>query len=200
MARFGRQHEYRIGRALLLAFVVIVVGGAFFPVGILRLFSHPAPRARTTDLALSDPWIRLIPTDKGPLALNHEQVLAATRVSPNSSPEPDQQVQEQRRVWTFDPTTPFRTVSGLAEPMAPASPDSTILHAEFLNSLRLGNMWAALALLDTTRTGSARRQFADTDRWVNRYLGPAWEAEGYRKRQADLWWRAVGEFEAEASH
>jgi len=200
MTRSGRQHEYRIGRALLLASVVIVVGGAFFPVGILRLFGRSVPHGLTEDLARPDPWIRLIPADKGSLALDQKQVPIEILINPDSSPERDQPLQEERRAWTFDPTTRFRTVSGLAEPMAPSMADSVLLHAEFLNSIRLGNMWAALAMLDTTQTGEARRQFADIDRWVRRYFGPAWEAEGRSRRQAALWWRVVGEVEAEGSH
>ena len=200
MAGFGRQHEYRIGRALVVTAVVVVVGGAFFPVGILRLFGRRSPIDVAEDSARLDPWIRLIPADRGSVDTQSEQVPTRIIFRPVSSPVPDLLQQEDRRTWTFDPTTRFRTVSGLAEPMAPAVPDSILLHADFLHSLRLGNMQAALAMLDTTQAGVARRQFADTDRWVNRYLGPAWEAEGKAERQADLWWRVVGEVEAEGSH
>ena len=200
MAGFGRQHEYRIGRALVVAALVVVVGGAFFPVGILRLFGRRAPIDGAENSARFDPWIRLIPADRGSVDTQSEQVPTRIIFHRVSSPVPEQLQKEDRRTWTFDPTTRFRTVSGLAEPTAPAVPDSLQLHADFLHSLRLGNMQAALAMLDTTQAGVARRQFAETDRWVNRYLGPAWEAEGKAGRQADLWWRVVGEVEAEGSH
>ena len=200
MAGFGRQHEYRIGRALVVAFVVIVIGGAFFPVGILRLFGQRVTMTAPGDPARLDPWIRLIPADAGSLANRPDPAPSRTILRQANSPELDQLQREERRTWTFDPTTRFRTVAGLAEPMAPAVPDSILLHADFLHSLRLGNMQAALALLDTTQAGVAKRQFADTDRWVNRYLGPGWVAEGHAERQADLWWRVVGEVEAEGSH
>ena len=200
MAGFGRQHEYRIGRALIVATVLIVIGGAFFPMGILRLFGRRIPVDATGDLPPIDPWIRLIPADRGPLANRVEEVPTRIIFRPSDSPKPDQTQPGERRTWTFDPTTRYRTMSGLTEPMAPATPDSVLLHADFLHSLRLGNMQAALALLDTTRTGEARRQFADFDRWVNRHLGPGWEAEGKAERKAALWWRVVGEAEEDGSH
>jgi hypothetical protein len=60
-------------------------------------------------------------------------------------------------------------------------------------------MRAIYAMLDTTQAGRAREQFIETDIRVNRSLGPIWTAQGQSRRQAELWWRVVGEVEAEGS-
>ena len=200
MTACGRQHEYRIGRALVGATGLGVVGVACFPVGILRLFGRWIGVEETRQPARIDPWIRLIPTDRGSLADHVEKVPVRIILRPDSRPEPNRTRQDERRAWTFDPTTRFRTVRGLDEPLVPAIPDSILLHSEFLQALRLGNMGAALAMLDTTQIGEARRQFAVFDRWVNQSLGPGWEAEGKARRQTELWWRVVGEAEADGDH
>jgi hypothetical protein len=54
-------------------------------------------------------------------------------------------------------------------------------------------------MLDTTQSGRAREQLAETDQWVNRDWGPMWAAQGFAKRQANLWYRVVTEVEAEGS-
>jgi hypothetical protein len=79
-------------------------------------------------------------------------------------------------------------------------PDSVLRRAQLLDSLRLANWGAVFAMLDTTQAGRAREQLAETDDWVNRNWGPVWMAQGFARRQANLWYRVVTEVEAEGSH
>lgn len=198
MARFSRQQDYRIGRALAVATVLVVVGAWLFPWGWLRIFGRDLRLETGRPERAREAWIRLIPADTGSLAGNDD--LVRTRITLRIvSPSPDQKVESARHVWTFDPTTAWRPLSGSASPIAPTTTDSLLLHAEFLHSLRLGNMAAVFALLDTTQAGRAREQLAETDDWVHMYLAPRWEAEGRSARIADIYWRAVGEVEAEGS-
>lgn len=198
MTSFARQHEYRIGRALLVATLLVVLGSWFFPLGWLRFFGREWNPGTTTALPPGRPWVRLIPTESLPGQPVPELVRIRT-VPVKISPVPDLSPEPSRREWSFDPTTPWRPLAGELSPLAPAAGDSVLLHAEFLHSLRLGNMAAILAMLDTTQTGRAREQLAETDDWIHRYLAPVWESQGRAARIADIYWRAVGEVEAEGS-
>lgn len=200
MTAFARQHPYRIGRSLVAATALLVLGSWLFPVDWLRVFGH-RPTAPTDQRALSrEPWIRLIPSESLPEGRPSESVpIRITIPAPDTSPDTDPSSKAQPR-WSFDPTTAFRPLAGSAEPLAGAVPDSVVQHAAFLHAMRLANLAEVFALLDTTQTGRAREQLAETDRWVNRVLGPMWRAEGHARFQSDLWWRVVGEVEAEGSH
>lgn len=197
MARFARQHEYRIWRWLALSCALVVLGAWLFPTDWLRVFARHLEVTATGTAPAQEPWIRLIPAESLEPGLSPDivRVRRFERLA-DDSPSTDSR-REARRTWTFDPTTAFRPLAGTAEPLAPGVPDSIRLHAEFLHSLRLGNMAAVFALLDTTQTGRAREQLVETDDWVNRYLGPVWTAQGHARFQSDLWWRVVGESDAE---
>ncbi|RKZ17497.1 hypothetical protein DRQ53_03330 [bacterium] len=200
MARFARQHDYRIGRALLCASVLVIVGLWLFPVGLLRYFGRDLANEVDSGVSVRQEWIRLIPAE----ALSGEDPGDVVRIrmtpAPVVSPVPDVMAPQDRHAWSFDPTTAWQQSSSEVSPLAPAIPDSVVRHAEFLHALRLGNMTAAFAMLDTTQAGRAHVQLAETDRWVSRTMGPVWHAQGRARRVADVWWRAVGEVEAEGSH
>jgi len=197
MAGFARQHEYRIGRALFLAFVVVVVGSWLFPVEWLRFFGRSVEPQEASQPA-GTPWVRLIPVES--LDLGPDLVLVQTTIEIDDSPEIDESAESQRHEWTFDPTTAWSPATESDEPVAGALPDSVLLRADLMNSLRLANWGAVFAMLDTTQAGRAREQLAETDRWVNRRLGPIWTAQGFARRQSNLWHRVVHEVEAEGSH
>ena len=197
MSRFSRQHEYRLGRALILASALVVVGSWLFPVEWLRVFGRSVDLLDAPQPA-GEPWVRLIPVES--LDLGPDPVLMQTTIPETSSPDIDEFAGSRRHEWTFDPTTAWSPATGSREPLASALPDSVLLRADLLNSLRLANWGAVFALLDTTQTGRAREQFAQTDRWVNRYYGPVWSAQGFARRQSNLWNRVVHEAEAEGSH
>jgi hypothetical protein len=201
MSGFARQHEYRIGRALILASVAVVGCFWLFPVEWLRVLG------RRVDLEIAtvngpnrkpSEGIRLIPVEA--LDLGDYSVRKQTIKTFNDSPDIDDSGGPERHEWAFDPTTAWAPAAGSTEPIAGAVPDSVLLRADFLNSLRLANRGAVFAMLDTTRTGRAREQFAETDRWVNRYYGPVWDAQGFARRQSNLWNRVVHEVETEGSH
>lgn len=197
MTGFARQHEYRLGRALILAATLLIVGTWLFPVDWLRFFGRDLRMAGKPEIG-TEPWIRLIPVE----SFGSEADLVPTRIVTESvdNPEIDESGGSERREWAFDPTSDFRPMAGAAEPLGPAAPDSLRLRSDFLNSLRLANWGAVFAMLDTTQTGRAREQLAETDVWVNRRLGPVWDAQGFARRQANLWYRVVTEAEAEGSH
>jgi hypothetical protein len=196
MTRFARQHDYRLGRALILAFVVVIVGSWIFPVDWLRFFGHRLDGPEATEIGL-EPWIRLIPEEA--LESTGDLVPMRITVGPTASPDLDQSVEAPRHEWSFDPSTTYRPLAGATEPLAPGTPDSLLLRSDLLNSLRLANWDAVFALLDTTQAGRAREQLAETDDWVHRILAPVWEAQGRGRRNANLWHRVVGEVEAEGS-
>jgi len=197
MTGFARQHDYRLGRALLVATVLVVVGSWLFPVQWLRFFGRPVESPEMAQL-VGEPWIRLIPA---------ESIESATPAGPRKfvpvpvqSPDLADPAAPERHEWTFDPTTAWSPLTGSTEPLAGTRPDSVQLRADLLNSLRLANWGAVFAMLDTTQTGRAHEQLAETDHWVNRYYGPVWTAQGFGRRQSNLWYRVVGEVEAEGSH
>lgn len=198
MTGFARQHEYRLGRALLVATLVVVVGSWLFPVQWLQFFGRSVEAPEVAQPA-GKPWIRLIPVESLDLAADVVPVVT-TLESPPDSPDLDQSSDPVRHEWSFDPTTAWSPASGSAEPLAGAMPDSILLRADFLNSLRLANWGAVFAMLDTTQTGRAREQLTETDRWVARYYGPRWRAQGFARRQSNIWYRAVGEAEKEGAH
>ena len=197
MTGFARQHEYRIGRALLVAAAVVVLGSWLFPVDWLRVFGR-AVHVQEPSSPVGRPWIRLIPVES--LGLAADMVPVKTISAPSDRLDTDYNSQPERYEWSFDPTTAWSPAASSAEPLVGAVPDSVLLRADFLNSQRLANWGAVFAMLDTTQTGRAREQFAETDQWVNRYYGPVWDAQGFARRQSNLWYRVVHEVEAEGSH
>jgi hypothetical protein len=176
---------------------MLIVGTWLFPVDWLRFFGrglHLGGEPETT----AEPWIRLIPVE----SLESSGELVPIRIVTESADHSDVDdiPESERHEWAFDPTQDFQPRADVAEPLAPALSDSVMLRSEFLNALRLANWGAVFAMLDTTQTGRAREQFAETDAWVNHRLGPLWDAQGFARRQANLWNRVVTEAEAEGSH
>ena len=199
MTGFARQHDYRLGRALLVSTVLVLAGAWLVPLDWLEIFGRDLRLDPRPEAGPDERWVRLVevqPVDPGALQLREIQL-----GPPKDGQSPDTDMgPEARRTWTFDPTTAYRPLPGAGEPLAPSPADSVVLHRTFLHAMRLGNMGAVFAMLDTTQTGRAREQLIETDDWVNRYLGPVWRAEGHARFQSDLWWRVVGEVEAEGSH
>lgn len=196
MTGFAPQHEYRIGRALVLAFLLVVLGSWLFPVGWLRVFGRPM-ELETAEISFPSLEIRLIPVPEVESAGNSVPI----RTSPESvdSPEADDFAGDTRYEWAFDPTTAWQPLSGSTEPLAGAIPDSVLLRADLLNALRLANWGAIFAMLDTTQTGRAHEQLAETDDWIHAIYAPMWTAQGHARRQSNLWYRVVGEVEKEGS-
>lgn len=195
---WSRDREPRWGRAGLLAVLALALVTAFAPVEWLRgVFGRDFGFVDVATRDRVEPFegIRLIPVPRrAPSAAESAppQVAAPSLRSDPVEDTVESAAPDPTFVW--DPTSAFSPADEL---LTPAVPDSILLRAALLDALAQGRPESAFAFFDTTQVTAAHRQFDWMDAYMNDVLRPLYEAEGYRQRVADIYYRAVGEVEEE---